>query len=542
MPPINTNLLVMADMLQDYIVDKTTGDPLSGGIITFYQDTARTVLKNIYYQVGTPSNYSYIAFPNPLELSASGTFQDNNGNDVIPFYYPYDENSPQTPIVQPYYVTVYSSNSDGTPAVLQFTRENFPLVITSPVDLQNETNRNYIINKEYWRNIGSQTISALTTTLAPSQHEGFSMPDVQFVKNTTDATDIVSFNTFVPPSSAPTFRDQILIGDTTPEFYLNLNCTAPGSETSKVLQFPLSFHIKSLSGAAGTITFQGMNVGGNANNTVSVSVLQFLGTGGNVPIVMTYQTFALTNQWTKFAVQVILPSAQNLITSVTGDDALYVQFGFPTAMTCDINIAMPSFYLGTIPATNDFDTYDQINSITGSPRTGDFRISLNSFSPYGWVPANDGTLGTSTSGATTRANIDTWPLYSLLWNNFPQSAAPVTGGRGASAFADWSANKPIQLTLTLGRVIAGTQPGSGVSGQAFGSSTQTLAIANLPAHNHPGSTVLLGLSAASSGVDFTAYSTTTPAPQALVTVASQGSGAAFSIQQQSVFQNIFIKL
>ena len=38
---INTDLLVAAPMLQNYLVDKDTGMPLVNGIVTLYKDTAR---------------------------------------------------------------------------------------------------------------------------------------------------------------------------------------------------------------------------------------------------------------------------------------------------------------------------------------------------------------------------------------------------------------------------------------------------------------------------------------------------------------------
>ena len=117
----NTALLVASPTLQDYLVDKLTGQPLSAGIVTFYQDSQRQTLKNVYYQQGIPGAYTYTALPNPLTLSSVGTIQDSNGNDVIPFFYPYDETDNVTP--QAYYVTVYSSSF-----VLQFTRQNFPFV------------------------------------------------------------------------------------------------------------------------------------------------------------------------------------------------------------------------------------------------------------------------------------------------------------------------------------------------------------------------------------------------------------------------------
>ena len=39
--PINTDLLIAAPMLQDYLVDKDTGGPLSNGIVTMYKDNQR---------------------------------------------------------------------------------------------------------------------------------------------------------------------------------------------------------------------------------------------------------------------------------------------------------------------------------------------------------------------------------------------------------------------------------------------------------------------------------------------------------------------
>src|SRR5580693_7123038 len=81
---------VTAPSLQEYFVDKDSGLPLSGGFVYFYVDTARSVLKPVFEQTGSPPNYTYSVLPNPVTLSAVGTFQDASGNDIIPYYYPYD--------------------------------------------------------------------------------------------------------------------------------------------------------------------------------------------------------------------------------------------------------------------------------------------------------------------------------------------------------------------------------------------------------------------------------------------------------------------
>lgn len=61
----------------------------------------------------------------------------------------------------------------------------------------------------------------------------------------------------------------------------------------------------------------------------------------------------------------------------------------------------------------------------------------------GWVRLNARTIGSATSGATERANADCEQLYLHKWNNFTDAICPVGGGRGATAAADWAANKAI---------------------------------------------------------------------------------------------------
>lgn len=71
----------------------------------------------------------------------------------------------------------------------------------------------------------------------------------------------------------------------------------------------------------------------------------------------------------------------------------------------------------------------------------------------GFVRANGRTIGSASSGATERANADTQALFEYLWG--ADSNLSVSGGRGASAAADWAANKTIALPDLRGRTIAG---------------------------------------------------------------------------------------
>lgn len=83
--------------------------------------------------------------------------------------------------------------------------------------------------------------------------------------------------------------------------------------------------------------------------------------------------------------------------------------------------------------------------------TGEWVLSAKTTAPTGTVEPNGGTIGSASSGATTRANADTSDLFALLWSvtnntDYPiQDSAGVATTRGASASADFAANKRFPL-------------------------------------------------------------------------------------------------
>lgn len=115
--------------IQEVIIDKDTGLPLSAGVVTFYEDNDRTVLKPIYEQVQNPDNtYDFAEINNPITLTSVGTFADDSGNDIIPFLYPYT-GLPSDPVrgaLDLYYITVYAPIAPVGTGALQFTREAWP--------------------------------------------------------------------------------------------------------------------------------------------------------------------------------------------------------------------------------------------------------------------------------------------------------------------------------------------------------------------------------------------------------------------------------
>jgi hypothetical protein len=459
---INTSLLVSAAVLQDLLVDKTTGEPLANGVVTLYQDSSRTTLKNWYYQTGTSAPYTYTTLPNPLVLSAVGTINDGNGNDVIPFYYPYSELDNET--LQLYYITVDNANGQR-----QFTRQGFPAGAFTQVTPFVETAsslKNYVINNVFWRNIGTlqATVATgtITGTIAPSSHDGYSMPDWTFSKSATGANDVLTFTPFTSGqflNSSSLGIDQNL--DVTPPYFLNFTCTGTGPETSKYIQVPLSLRIKVLESVPVVLRFYARcnSSGGTNGNVISASIYQFAGTGTSSSVTYPVTSFTIPvngssgSVFTLFEFPFLMPSAGGI--AVNGlDDATYLQINFPLNQTFNIDIAKIEFYIGSEVSDNDLDTFDMVDSIICTPRTGDIRQSMNNYSPFGWVPLNNGSIGSASSGATNRANSDTWPLYNLLYGAVNQAFVPVSGYTG-NAYTDFTANRAMTLTSALGNILMG---------------------------------------------------------------------------------------
>jgi len=73
----------------------------------------------------------------------------------------------------------------------------------------------------------------------------------------------------------------------------------------------------------------------------------------------------------------------------------------------------------------------------------------------GFVRMNGRTIGSTSSGATEYAGDTAKDLFGILWGRISDTYAPVSSGRGASADADWSANKTIVVPSMQGRVAVG---------------------------------------------------------------------------------------
>jgi len=210
---------------------------------------------------------------------------------------------------------------------------------------------------------------------------------------------------------------------------------------------------------------------------------------------------------------------------VFSDPALTLQL--PNPLSCDQTGRLPMFYVasGSIhPRLTDASgvvVFDYPSMLVIGPSggggggggtvdptaiasTGDIKFRATSETLTGWVKLNGQTIGSATSGATGRANADTQNLFVYLWGNCPNAHCAVSGGRGATGLADFSANKTITLLdwrsrspvglddmgsspagiLQSSNVTSGGGDGPTTPNATGGEANHTLTVAELAAHTH----------------------------------------------------------
>ncbi len=512
---------------------------LAGGAKLYTYRSLNKIQQKIVYQDAGGT----IPYTNPIIFDANGV--------QGPFYWTVDS----ADLSDTYYLEAYDSDDN-----LLWTLDDYAPPgsggggdVTTYIPITN-----YIANNQFIDHISDTSNPTNTTNLVicPSNHKGFTPalinpivgtygvvgPDTRFIKNNTNATDQITFPLFAL-ASAP------LTGDVTPVDYIRYQCTnSPAGETYKCFQFPICQKIKNLSNQAMTFKLWGAVTATPVTLTVYVRQYFGSGTAASADLRTSIGTITLSTTWTPFNISFTVPSVAGKSIGTPGqqtdDDALYIQLEMPLGQPCDVLFTKPALYLGTIDPDLSFEDYDQIDSITQTPRTGDIKTSLLSSAPRGWVAMNDGSIGNTGSGATTRANQDTFQLYKTIWDGVLDAWAPVSTGRGATAQADFIAGKTLTLPRSLGRALAGAGTGAGLTaralGQYVGEETHLQLISEMPAHTHPpisSNNFVYGGSGAAQYAPATGLDGTNGA-----TTGSTGGGNPFNVMQPTSFMNVFIKL
>ena len=122
---------------------------------------------------------------------------------------------------------------------------------------------------------------------------------------------------------------------------------------------------------------------------------------------------------------------------------------------------------------------------------GTVAATISTSAPPGWLLLDGSTLGDAGSGAD-HAEAGYEALFALLYHSLANAEAPVSGGRGASAAADWAAGKRITLPDLRGRTLIGSGGGPSLTARTHGGSGGTeshvLTESQIPSHSHSGTT------------------------------------------------------
>lgn len=153
--------------------------------------------------------------------------------------------------------------------------------------------------------------------------------------------------------------------------------------------------------------------------------------------------------------------------------------------------------LGEATSGSDPITLDQVTALLAAQRTvpvGAVQPLRSKTAPAGWLIEDGKTIGNAASGATGRANADTQDLFTHLWTQFTnteliiQTSAGAASTRGASAAADFAANKRMPLFDSRTRFLRGSDSGLAFDATLVPGLNQDDVIKNhlhpIPNHSH----------------------------------------------------------
>lgn len=332
----------LAPSLQMYFVDKDSGLPLENGQVYFYKDNDRNIEKDVFEISGVPPNYSYTVLPNPVFLSSVGTFQDGSGNDILPYYYPFDENGN----IELYFIKVYDHAG-----VLQFTREGWPNT-TSDTVVSAEDVTNFVPNGQFLLhdNVPASLANGFIVGKISQDSTIIAQGGWSFERGpASTATDFVTFPRYGSYVGNPTGN---------PRYAVQIQTTIAGSDTRKdlALKFP-NVNTFASDTQEYNFYFEGQSTTGSDITNVQIIVRKFFGTGGS-PSATTEEVITtvslLASTVSKYNISILFGTNAGKSIGTNNDD--YVQIivrlpptGVQTALMTDFALTVGDEVLIAFP-------------------------------------------------------------------------------------------------------------------------------------------------------------------------------------------------
>jgi len=487
------------------------GNKAANGTIGTYRDMQRSDKKETYQDPGGIAKYE-----NPIRL--------NDFGEVGQIYWANDE---------AYYIEVRDRYGALIATIESYTPQGgggAPVTNLIPI-------ANHVLNGQF-RFYAQAEMTGLPIT-------AFEVADGwEFIKNNATGTDKVKIIPF-PMGGVAGVEEN-------PTNYIEYSCSDAGAGES-IKDIWTSFHdVISFQGEMVSFSFSAKSP---SSSPIELVIAQDFGTGGtpSTTVRTNVVTFSLTSAWQRYTATFALPSVTGKVKGTDGNDRVKLTLAMPLNTVCTVQFTNVQLELGELANPFQYRTYDIERALLAPEyfSTGDTKHTLKATAAKGWVMMDNKSIGNFASGATGRANSDTWPLYKLIWGTAALADAPMQDAagepvveRGTTAEADWAANRRIQLLFAVGRTLAATGTFEGmtarVAATTAGAESVTLTKATTSPHEH--GVMGAGATQPYEGGGFHAY---TPPLQYIVTgngVVEGLGGQAHENMQPTLFLNLMIKL
>lgn len=535
-----------------------------GGTMETFSSEDHTLPKPVFSDSG-----GLFAYINPIIL-------DGTGGTPVPIYWEDDGTDDR------YFVVVKDSSGR-----IIFSINDYPIsggggggVVTNLVDIENQiiNGQFHLINDSIFGGIPSGTTKILptlspvpegTTRLAPGGGTIDSLRSGSYINGALVDSSGQSINTAtISPEAIPgwvfikaggaSLVDTISFPAASPGVGIpgGPSANAPRSfqytsaNSLATTELDPTYIIGDVRAFAGETIQVGFDAFSNAASPSTVFIVeQYFGTGGVPDIAIPTPTaFDFPNAtWERKVFSVVVPNINGKTLGTNGDDQLRLRWRIPGNNTNTYNLTNLQVTIGSTVIT-DF-IYKSFNETAAKtlaefihghlPKTGDTKFSMSPTATTGWIVVIDNNQTLAQSGGTFNGE-EVRNLYRLIYDNYDNTLAPVSSGRGANADADFDAAKTIRFPALIGRAFAprGTAfapvSSQGQGSIAFSSPTHTLNIAEMPTHAHSftrTSGAPIGGTLGGSGT-------------ALIgdTTGVTGGGGAHNIMQPTTYLNLHIKL